>query len=104
MPDHWADELDRWEVDILDAEDEESLRNALRAWLGQAPSPFQIETAKAVPRRYQEIAQSLGFTVTTTRLREGTRIVPRASLRDARGRFIARGTERVKNFLREAGF
>lgn len=104
MADHLFDELDRWDVDLFDDDSDEGIRNTLIAWTGGAVTHFQAEIAREYVRQQKELAQSLGFTISSSRVREGRRIVQRGVLRDARGRFITRGTQRIKKFLDEAGF
>jgi len=104
MPDHFFDEIDRDEIDLFDTDDEQGVREALANWLGYAPSPFQVGVAFDKMQRIRGLATALGYTLTTQRLREGTRLVSRAALRDVRGRFISRGAQRITTFLQEQGF
>ena len=104
MADHLFDELDRWEVDLLDDVSYDGIRNSLIAWTGGAVTHRQAEVAREYVRVQQELAKSLGFSISTTRVREGRQTVERTVLRNSRGQFIARGGRRIKTFLDEAGF
>lgn len=105
MPDHFFDELDRDEINLWDTNESDPIRNALRQWLGYAPSPFQITVAEQKVEQMRGLAGSVGMRIMTSRVREGVSIVERTVLRDARGRFVARGAERVMDYLnKEVGF
>lgn len=104
MVDHLFDELDRWDVDLFDDDSYDGIRNTMIAWTGGPITHAQAEVAREYVRQQKELAKSLGFTLSTSRVREGRQTVTRGVLRDARGRFVARGTQRIKTFLDEAGF
>lgn len=101
MADHLFDELDRDEIDLFGDDDGLSIREKLRTWLGYAPSPFQTDVAEQKVEQMRSTAEAFGFRVETHPLREGQRLVERTVLRDARGRFVARGARRVSTFLEE---
>lgn len=101
MPDHFFDELDRDEIDLLTDDAPEAVREHLRNWLGFAATPLQLAVAEQKARSMQELAEIAGLRIDRTRLLEGRTLVERAVLRDARGRFVARGAKRIRQFLEE---
>lgn len=104
MVDHLFDELDRFEVDLLDDLSFDGIRDSFRNWTQQAVSPLQVEVAREFVRQKIELAQSLGFTLSTSRIRRGRATFDVTVLRDARGRFVSTGGSNVRKFLDEAGF
>lgn len=105
MPDHFFDEIDRDEIDLFGDSDDFGIRDRLRAWLKYEPSPFQETVAFEKVQQERSLAASIGFTIEQHPLREGRQMVNRVTLRDARGRFVARGAQRVRDFLeQETGF
>lgn len=101
MADHLFDELDRDEVDLFNDADGLSIREKLQNWLGTAPSAFQISVAEDKHAQMVEVAAAVGLRISTSVVREGLRNVERTVLRDARGRFVARGGTRVRQFLED---
>ena len=104
MVDHLFDELDRWEVDLLDDLSRDGIRDSFREWAKQAVSPAQAEAAREFVAAKIELARSLGYTLTTSRVRRGRQTVQATVLRDRQGRFVRTGGARINQFLNEAGF
>ena len=105
MPDNFDDALDRLDIGAGDLTEFGSVRELLQARLGVAPSGLQVQIAEDDIATLTGLAASIGATIERRALREGQRLVTRSSLRDARGRIVARGAARVRQFLiEEIGF
>lgn len=101
MPDHFFDELDRDEIDLFGDEDAGYVREALKDWLGYAPSPLQIAVSEQYTEQLRGIAEAIGHRIETRNLYEGRSLVSRTVLINPRGQVVVRGAERVRQWLEE---
>jgi hypothetical protein len=99
MADHLFDELDRWEVDLLDDLSYDGVRQSLANWTGEAVSPAQAQAARDYVQQKIEQAAEMGFTLGTSRIRRGRTTVETTVLRDALGRFVSTGGANIRQRL-----
>ena len=99
MADHLFEELDRWEVDLLDDLSDEGIRDSFRNWQQQAVSPEQMSALRDYRDRFVAEAAAQELTLTSSRIRRGRTTIETTVLRDARGRFVATGVANVRRRL-----
>lgn len=103
MADHLFDELDRWEVDLLEDISWQGMFHALESWQGYQPTGPQRATAQRYVESKRAQAEGMGFTLGTSRIRRGRTTVEATVLRDALGRFVATGGANVRQRLEQRG-
>ena len=103
MADHLFDELDRWEVDLLEDLSDDGIRQSFNNWTGEAVSPAQARIARAYVASKIAQAEGMGFTLGTSRIRRGRTTIETTVLRDALGRFVATGGSNVRQRLQREG-
>jgi len=103
MADQFPDALDRMEINSEDITEFGTLFGLLdkRMRDTETPSPVQTRLAERYLENLNAAAASVGMKISSHLLREGRNMVRRTTLRDARGRFVARGGQRVAQYLRE---
>jgi hypothetical protein len=101
MPDHFFDELERWEVDLLDDISDSGIFQSLDNWQGYEPTRPQWDAARKYVAAQIARAQEMDMTLTTSRIRRGNVTVETTVLRDALGRFVRTGAANIRARLRE---
>jgi hypothetical protein len=101
MADHLFDELDRWEVDLLDDLSYDGIRTSFQNWAGYRPNAVQGQAARDYVDSKIAQAAEMGFTLGTSRIRRGRTTVETTVLRDALGRFVSTGGANIRQRLQQ---